>query len=284
MIKYRRIHSTWTKKEALFLSKYNIKVTEGYDSFDIEEQNLYRELKKKNFGKINSLFSQNKNIVSDTILGCEFSIDELDSANYFVLLNFGKPKGYPLPTTGDIFGYLDVTREKYCKHCAIYVNQPNPFRIKSEPKWAKNQVNFSLNWIFDEMFFKKEFFQEVLQPLGLKSRNVNINTSEKIAKTVVQLVIPEAKSKLLIDNTIYNTEKPCENCGYKKYSQQILDFFPPFEKKFDFLICKTQESFGETGTQMAYRRIIISKKFCEILANHKIIKYNTFNIFPLKNK
>ncbi len=58
---------------------------------------------------------------------------------------------------------------------------------------------------------------------------------------------------------------------------------PSFKTDFDFLICKTQEFFGETETHQAMKRIIISKEFCNILVKHKVINYNTNEIYPMTN-
>ncbi len=278
MKRYRRIHNKWKKREVKFLSKYEINIEEGYDSFDIEEDEKYVELKKENFGIQKSLFNK-KNYLYDSIIGVKFSKEELDASEYYALNNLGSPKGYPQPKVG----YEKNTYRGVCDKCGVYKEQISPFRIKNEPKFGKNQVHFSLNWIFDETFIKKDFFQEVLAPLGLKSKDVLIHKTGKPSETVVQLDIPTAKSRLLLDESPYDTQKPCTVCGTKKYDQRNLDFIPPFANDFDFIICKTQESFGETETHQANRRVIISKEFCELLVNHKVIKYNTYNLTPFKS-
>ncbi|MDY7394918.1 hypothetical protein UMM65_06675 [Aureibaculum sp. 2210JD6-5] len=278
MIKYHRIHSYWTDKDVKYLSDHNIKIETGYDSFDLPEDNKYLILKNDNFGRNKNEIISKKLIISDSIIGIIFSTEELKKASNYVLTGFGKPLGFPLPRDS----YMDKVYENYCKSCHIRENQNTPFQIAT-PRLSKKQVNFSLNWVFDAMFFKKEFFLEVLKPLGLKSINVILNKTGKVSEDIVQLDIPVAKSKLLIDGTAYDTEKACSACGIKKYSQQTLDIFPKFERDFDFLICKTQEFFGERETEMAYRRIIISKEFCDVLLGNKVIRFNSFNLIPMES-
>lgn len=101
----------------------------------------------------------------------------------------------------------------------------------------------------------------------------------KPLEDTVQLVIPMAKSKLLIENSDYDIHPLEETAGYKQYAVQTLDFFPSFEKEFDFHICYSQEEF-----YIGHRKIIISKEFCDLLVKYKIINYDTWNLIPLKTK
>ncbi|WP_024771767.1 hypothetical protein [Aquimarina macrocephali] len=284
MKKKHSIFANWRSKDVAYLASLGIKIEEGYYTFLIEEGFVYDKIMKHyTRNKLAFIDNVTPKEFSSKYAVAEFSKKELDDSQYYVLCNLGKPKGFPLPKNN--FGeVIKGTYENYCKACYANKKQVASFKIEKEPKWSNNQVNFSLNWIFDEMFFKKDFFQEVLQPLGLNSREVLIGKTGKTSDSVVQLIIPEAKSPLLIDETLYDINLPCEICKTKKYTQQILDFMPPFKENFDFLICKTQESFGETETFQAMRRIIISKKFCDILLKHKIIKYNTNQIYPVSNQ
>ncbi|UII79688.1 hypothetical protein [Flagellimonas sp. CMM7] len=61
------------------------------------------------------------------------------------------------------------------------------------------------------------------------------------------------------------------------YVLRRFDFFPPFERDFQFTICRTQEEF--VGGR---RQIIISKDFCNLLVNNGIIKYDSNNLIPIK--
>jgi hypothetical protein len=118
----------------------------------------------------------------------------------------------------------------------------------------------------------------VLAPLELQSMEVIHHTTGKPLEDTVQLIIPIAKSKILLENTAYDIHSIKERGGHKQYAVQTLDFFPHFEQEFDFHICYTQEDFYGGS-----RRIIISREFCSVLVKHKIIKFNTDQLTPLKN-
>lgn len=150
------------------------------------------------------------------------------------------------------------------------------FRIK-KPKWGKKKVCFNLGLEYEFIYFKKEFFQEVLAPLGLKSIEVINHSTDKSLEDTLQLIIPTAKSKLLLENSAYNTHTLNETGVYKQYAVQTLDFFPPFVKAFDFNICYSQEDF-----YIGIKKNIISKVFCDILVKHKVVPYDTWNLTPLK--
>lgn len=91
--------------------------------------------------------------------------------------------------------------------------------------------------VFEFVFLKKEFYEDILAPLGLKSMEVLDYNTKKPLKYFVQLVIPTAKSKLLLEKSAYDIHPLEETGGYKQYALQTLDFFPPFENDFDFHIC-----------------------------------------------
>ncbi|MDY7394919.1 hypothetical protein UMM65_06680 [Aureibaculum sp. 2210JD6-5] len=277
MTKLYYFYAKWRKKDVSFFSNLGIDIEQGYYSFTIEEGDVYDKIIKYYFRK--DLFNVVKPKEFSTFLArVDFTKEELNASRLYALTNFGAPTGFPLPKDS----FMDKVYESYCKPCHIYKNQINPFQIAT-PKLSKKQVNFSLNWVFDAMFFKKEFFLEVLKPLGLNSINVILNKTGKVSEDIVQLDIPVAKSKLLIDGTAYDTEKACSACGIKKYSQQTLDIFPKFERDFDFLICKTQEFFGESDTQSAFKRVVISKKLCIILIKYNLIEFNSRNLIPMES-
>lgn len=276
MIKYYSFFAKWRKKDVDFLNslKLNRLIEEGYFGFGIDEGDVYEKI-LSHYSEKDSLFSKTKPPeFSITFGNVTFSKKELDESKYYELRFTGESKGDPKPD--DYEAFEENTFSFKCKYCKNGKKQKTPFRI-GKIKWIKDQVNFTLRDP-DFMFFKKEFFQEVLEPLGLKSCDVIKDNNSKISDDVVQLIIPAAKEKLLIEGTIYDKEIPCPKCNVKQYSVQTLDFFPPFEKETDFLICKTQEEF--LGGR---RRIIITKEFSNLLQKHKIIKYNSNHLTPMKN-
>ena len=265
----------WRKQDVEFLNSFNLikTIKEGYDGFWIEEGDTYEKIMEK-FSKKSFLFSKTNQPSEFKVKmsSVTFSKEELDNANYYVLCETGKPKGYPQPKEGYVKEVFNFDECNFIRNNRI---QKAPFRIK-KPKWEKNQINFSLNWDWDRMFFKKKFYQEVLAPLGLKYIEVLDYSTGKPLNDTIQLDIPISPSRILMENSVYDINKP--NCGVKQYSGKILDFFPPFKKVFDFYICYSQEEFDN-----GYKRIIISKEFCKLLVEHKIIKYNSEHIIPMKS-
>ncbi len=265
----------WRKKDVEFLNSLNLikTISEGYDGFWVEEGEIYDLIINK-YSKKNIFSSEDKPPEFEvTMTFVTFAEEELDNANYYLLCTSGEPKGYPLPKNGYEKQVFDFEK---CDIHRINKKQKASFRIK-KPKWKKNQNNFSLNWEWDRMFFKKEFYQEVLAPLGLKALEVlNHNTGKPLEDTI-QLDIPVAKSKILLEGSAYDIYE--SRCGVKHYARQYLDFFPSFENDFSFHICYTQEEFDG-----GYKRIIISKEFCNILLKHNIINYHTSHLIPMKAK
>ncbi len=275
MIKCYSFFAKWRKKDVEFLNSLDLNKTikEGYDGFWVEEDDRYKRI-IKHYSKKESLLNKVKpKEFKVNHSWCKFSKEDLDNAKYYMLGTTGAPKGYPQPK--DTYK-KEVFNFEECNLTKINKVQIAPFRIK-KPNWAKNQVNFSLNWEWDFMFFKKDFYQEVLAPLGLKYKEVLQHGTGKPLEDTIQLDIPVAQSKIHLEGSAYDIYE--SRCGKKQYARQYLDFFPPFEKEFDFHICYTQEEFDD-----GFKRIIITKEFCELLVQHKIIKYVSNHLIPMKNR
>lgn len=278
MKKHYSIFAKWRKKDVAFLNSLNLsrKVEEGYFGFSIEEGIVYNKI-VSHFSKKDSLLNKTKPPEFSINFGLvTFSREELDNAKYYALGGiYQKNNGYPEPQNS--LKYQDIIFKYDNKEFGANKTQIAPFRVKS-PKWGKTQKGFHLELEFEFVFFKKEFFQEVLAPLGLKSMEVLNYKTGKTLEDAVQLIIPTAKSKILLENSAYDIHPLEETGGYKQYALQTLDFFPPFEKEFNFHICYSQEELLR-----GHRKIIISKEFCNLLVKHKIIKYDTWNLTPLKS-
>ncbi len=228
------------------------------------------------YSKKDSLFSKTKPPeFSFTFQLATFSKEELDNANYYALGSIcQKNNGFPEPQKA--LKYQDIIFEYTDKRYGVNKKQIAPFRVK-KPKYGKKYKGFYLDWEFEFAFFKKVFFDEVLAPLGLQSMEVLDYKTMKPLEDTVQLIIPLAKSKLLLENSAYDIHTKEETGGYKQYALQTLDFFPPFETDFDFHICYSQEELLR-----GHRKIIISKEFCKLLVKHKIIEYSTDFLTPLR--
>ncbi len=279
MINCYSFFAKWRKKDVDFLNSLNLNkvVEEGYDGFWVEQDSRYNEIMKY-YSRKDSLFHKVKPpefVVKHSF--SKFSKQELDNALYYALNGlYQKNNGYPEPQKRML--YEDEIFKFKNKQFRVNKTQIAPFKVK-KPKYGKTQKGFHLELEFEFVFFKKDFYQEILAPLGLQSMPVlNYKTGKPLEDTI-QLVIPIAKSKLLLENSAYDIHPPEETGGFKQYALQTLDFFPPFENEFDFHICYSQEELLR-----GHRKIIISKEFCDLLVEHKVIKYNTWSLTPLKQE
>lgn len=271
MIKIRRIYADWSLKDQEFLTLKGLSLSSGvgYGSFDIQEGELYNSL--------SSFLKKKRRKYFDSQIGTIFNEKEIDNSNYYAV--FLPIKGYPQPMHDG--SYRNLTFGEFYKSSGIKkIGQVNPFILKGEPKWKKEEVVFGLFWEYDAFFAKKEFYKNYLSPLGLDSREVLIDKKGKIGKSVVQVIIPYALSQLKIDKTIYDIGYVCPDSGIKKYSPQILDFLPAFKNPTKQKISLTKEIFGEG--LIAYHKIIIDKEVLELFLKHKIIKEKT-DVHPMQN-
>jgi len=286
MIKCYSFLAKWRKKDVEFLNSLKLSKTieEGFDGFWIEEDDRYEKIMNY-YSKKDSFFSKNRpSEFSVELAFTKFSKEELDNSKYFALQLIGGESNesrYPQPWKNEEYHtqVFQSNRFKMDKaHAMPNKKQIAPFQIK-KVKWKKDEICFNLGLEYEYTLFKKEFFQEVLAPLGLHAMEVLDYKTGKPLEDTVQLIIPTAKSKLLLENSAYDIHPKEETVGYKQYAVQTLDFFPPFEKEFDFHICYSQEDF-----YIGHKKIIISKEFCDILVEHNIINYDTWNLTPLRNK
>jgi len=271
MIKRYLFSAYWRKKDIDFLSQFelNREIREGFCGFNVDEKT--HDLIINHFSKKSLLQKVKPKDFKVLFTGATFSKEELDNANYYMLCGIGESNARPMPENG----YKDIVLDyETCNYVRIKKKQKAPFSIK-QPKWKKNQLGFNFESESDFIFFKKEFYQEVLAPLGLKYIEVIDHNTGKPLEDTIQLDIPIAESTILIEGSAYDIIGSF--CGVKQYSGQYLDFFPPFEKEFNFHICYTQEEFHG-----GFKHIIISKEFCNLLVKHNIIKHDKGPLIPMK--
>jgi hypothetical protein len=248
-----KIYNDWKTSQIKILSQFNIKVEVGYDSFEIEEGDIYFQLKKY----------FNEWGVSE-FYGTEYNEKEISSSK-ILIYNGSWSNGYPQPE--DDFGYIGTTykKESYCKNCGTGLVQQEPFRIKKEPNWGTKKM-FELNWIFDEIFVRKEIYEQVFRKYDVDYKEVLQYKKETIIENIVQLILPTSKSKINIENQPFET---CNSCGIKKYSLQIKGFFPSLiENDNPFQIFKSQEYFGSGAN--AHKKIFITQKLRQELLLQKV--------------
>lgn len=204
-----------------------------------------------------------------------FTKEEINSSERLVW-SWNQPNWYPQPEEW----YQEGVYEQwtYCNHynnekwdfqgiCGVWWIQKNPFRIKWEPKFNKNKLIFSLEWVnSDAIFVEIGLYNEVFKPLNIDCRPVIINQKWDIAKTVVQLKLPIAEDSLDMKNADFYV---CKVCWWKKYSPRFLDFFPIYKKKPKYSIFHTKEYFG---FWWAWKNVLINKELYQELLKRKVVK------------
>jgi hypothetical protein len=248
------IYSDFDKSQVKILEKYGIKVETGYDRFDIEENETYIAIKPY----------LDKWKIFDTVIS-KFTREEEDGADLLVFLG-NWANGYPMPD-GDA-GYKKTTYNNaaYCEKCGFGLQQKEPFRLKKAPNWGSNKKMFSLNWVYDELFLKKDFYEEVFQPLGFSCREVLLYKKESIIADTVQLIIPVIDVPLKLDGYPFEI---CKVCSQKRWNLVSQGFFPPFDGNVNGQhLFKSKEWFGTGANTRKY--IFMSAELRQKLNKTKI--------------
>jgi hypothetical protein len=177
-----------------------------------------------------------------------FSDVELDKATYLVMLS-PWANDYPMPDNDG--GYLQRTYDdtNYCKSCGSGLVQREPFRLKKEPVWGKKKL-FSLNWVYDEYFVNKDFYEQVLNKYRIETMPVLLYKKDSVIESTVQIKISVTSPALKLEGRSFIT---CEACGRKRYDLINDDFFPSFEDpQPQSAIFKGLEDFGTGANTRKY--------------------------------
>lgn len=205
-------------------------------------------------------------------VGVLFTAEEMNAAHLFA---FGGcwANGYPMPDNDGSYKVLTYDDKDYCSECGMGLIQKEPFRLKKEPNWG-NKNMFMLNWIYDEIFVKKDLFESVFRAEGLDMLPVLFYKKETVLKDTVQLIIPTTNTSLKLANYEY---KICQVCNRKKYNIISNGMFPPFEKEVtDHSLFKSKEYFG-TGTN-ARKYIFLTADIRKQLLKYKV----KINLIPFR--
>ena len=239
---YYIVYNDWTKEQRKILRLFGMNPEEGFCDVEIEENEKNAELVK--------LIDKWK---LEKFVATVYDKQDYSKSSLFVYVGT-RSHGYPQPE--DDFGFINLTykTDDYCKKCGIGKVQKEPFRLK-EPKWG-NKMMFELNWIFDEVFVKKELYENLFKKLGLECWPVILHKKNVVIDNTVQLKIPVVKIPLSLEKQPYQT---CKLCKKKKYDPQVKGFFPGFTKKVpDLPIFKSSEYFGDGLS--AINRIFINRQ------------------------
>lgn len=245
-----QISNVWSPSQVVQLKEFGINIQVGHYVFQIEEDERYH-------GIIEFIRQSG---ASDWV-GTRFDKEDLSKSNQLCI----QPQwmnDYPQPLND----YLETcyNLNEYCAICGIGKVQKAPFRLKREPSWGKKQT-FSLNWVFDEVFVRREYYNKILRPLGIDSLMVMLHKKDTPSESTVQLKIPVSNSGLELQD--YPFEE-CGECGRKKYLPITRGFFPKLKSAEALPIIKSQEYFGSGAA--ADKRILISRDLYKILSSDKV--------------
>lgn len=248
-----KIYNDWEQDQIKILNQFNINVELGYDSFEIEENEIYFKLKE---------YLEEWNVSG--FFGTQFNDDEISSAKQ-VVYNGTWSNGYPQPE--DDFGYIGSTYkvQGYCKSCGTGLVQQEPFRIKKEPNWGNKKL-FDLNWVFDEIFVSREAYESIFKNFGIGYKAVRLFKKETTIQNTVQLEIPTTTVELNLQNQSYEI---CAVCGTKKYNPQFKGFFPKLSASVNGIHCfKSVEYFGSGAS--AHKKIFMTQELRQTMIKQKI--------------
>lgn len=203
--------------------------------------------------------------LNDSVIGTEFTDEEILDAE-ILCFNGGKPFGYPQPEEPK---YLENTYLNSCYTCGGFGDQKADFVVKKEPNLKLNSVA-TLHWVFGELFSETSLYEGFFKKMGLEKRAVIIKKGMAIAKSAVQVILPELETDLNMGDLSFST---CTTCGRVKYIPSTIGFFPR-PGKMDFSITRTRAFFGSGHS--ADHRILVTNKVMKEMIDRKIAKKHQF--------
>jgi hypothetical protein len=279
-IKYRIVNN-FNKEEQDKLERLGINVSEGWDSFEIDEHNQNVERIKNMLNKDWDNITQKKSY---------FSEKDRTLAPYLNIYS-NKMLGYAKTDVEAVIDKYEYPFDLYPYYKGIFEiiktdkqfgilrgNQNGYYFLENEPNWGGNDIA-SANYIEDAFFVKPEVYEKIFRPLNIKSLPViNYKTQTKL-ENVVQIVQQGiSKSHLIINKTQIKEKTYIKNWNIDKYVLSDDSYYPSFDSspgEFDFFY--THEYFGTGG--LTQRNTIISKKLYSILKTNNI---KGLNYYPMK--
>jgi hypothetical protein len=247
------IYNDWNKSQQSALASLGFNIETGYNRIDIEK-NL------ENLAILNLIDSWG----IQKFVGTTFEKSETENAALLVYVGVWE-NGYPMPDSDGVFKSLTYDLTEYCPECGIGKKQKSPFRLKRSPKWG-SKLMFELNWIYDEVFVEKAFYEKVFKKFGLDYDKVLLVSNDSVIDNTIQLKIPFTNAKLNLENHPFEI---CGKCKRKKFNPQIEGFFPSFEETLRIQpIFKSHEFFG-TGAE-AHNKIFIARDLYKELKGFKL--------------
>lgn len=202
--------------------------------------------------------------LQDNIVGTEFTDREIEESEFLVFIGNWQT-GYPQP---DGNRPLSTVYKNFCLECGVHDEQIAPFQIK-QLKLGKHRM-FLLNWVFDQLFMDREFYEHFFKKLGLKYKDVILYKKNKFVESIVQLDIPDAPFEWKPDHL---PSSICPVCNRIKYWPVIIGYYP--RPQVDNLtILASKEFFGDGGA--ANHNILVSNKIMKELIKEKVAKIYQF--------
>ena len=239
--------------------KYYLRLTAKWQDEHIEAANKFGYPLTKGYSKLDILESENTQELIDALSSAEmfkmkktlphFDEEEYKTARSYLLRNFISPGNFNIIEISDCVE-LNVTPPVSPKQVFYTTSDfTNRLFINSDKKELFDSFNFKFLDVYCE------------------GKRINSLIYLDISKSSSELKFTDADSYLEIEGESTNL-----------YSNQILDFFPTFQESQTFDIVYTSEIFGW------YNHIIISKELATLLVELNVIKWNSFNLIPVRNK
>lgn len=194
-----------------------------------------------------------------------FTENEMDEAKLFVFEGIWA-NGYPQPEQSFNYRKITYSDKEYCLTCGIGLMQIAPFRLKKEPNWRDKKM-FELNWVFDELFVKRDIYEQLFKKFNISYNEVRLYKKETLIENTVQLIIPETTTHLDPEKYPYSI---CPDCQRKRYEPKSLGYFPSFLDidSNGLQLYKSVEYFG-TGS-LSYKKIFMTDELRDELKKYRI--------------
>lgn len=201
-----------------------------------------------------------------------FSIEEQKASDWLCVRSMWR-NGYPQPESK--FRYQEITYNNgHCEACGIGLQQINPFRIKTPPKWGK-RCFMMLNWVEDEIFLNDQA-KTILQEnciSGVSFAEVKSKNDTCIMQGIYQLTInAESKPGLISGQSSVQNVHVCPVCGQTKYHPSGVGMLTFRKEALEGMpdTCKTSELFG--WGKSAHRIILMRQSVYRVITDNHLDK------------
>jgi len=246
---FHRVSISTTPEIGRELARLGVTAGEGLATFEIDEAD-------GRWPEIRSWIARRGAV---DVVSTKFSAAEIADASWVAVLPAWH-WDYPQPEDQ----YLEVTYDltNRCRECGIGATQKAPFRMRSEPRWGRNQI-LQLNWVFGEFFVKPELWKDILQPLGVGCRPALDRGGDRELRTVVQL---ETSGNVVVEAD-GEARARCASCGRVKYLPHVRGPFPRVARVAGAHLVRTEQWFGSGAS--AYQVVLASQKLARALISRK---------------